>query len=130
MAEPTIRCPKCAAEFTDEQVEGKQACPTCGNAGIPHAIADDVTLRINWSELRILTIWATWWSETAHFKADDKTGSANTLKAIIRRLQDQHPEKPALTFAGELQEMANTTGSRVEEHRGGEVTIVEPRKPN
>jgi hypothetical protein len=52
------------------------------------------------------------------------------LKAIIRRLQDQHPEKSALTFAGELQELANETGSRVEEHRGGDVTVVEPKKPN
>jgi hypothetical protein len=130
MSDPkTIRCPACASEFTDAQVEGIRACPTCGNPGNPHAITEDVSLKINWAELRILGIWASWHADT--FK-DDEHGrhSKRTLKAILARLEAQFPGKPALSFAGEIQQLADHVGGKVDVLSSGKTETFTGRKPS
>ena len=130
MSDKTTRCTACAAEFTDADLEGHSACPTCGNPGVPCAISEDVTVRINWHELRILGIWA---SNYAGGKAfDDERGrhSRRTRQAILARLEAQHPGKAALTMAGEMKSLANALGTTVEMRTGSKVETFKGEKPS
>lgn len=115
------RCVTCNAEFTEEQIEGAEACPTCGAKGIPVDPANDVTIKINWHELRILTVWADNWAQ----ERCDEDGQ-RSLAAILRRLQAQHPDRTALTLAGEIQEMATALGTKVEMHGPEGRKVIEP----
>lgn len=101
MSEKTIRCTDCASTFSYEELNGQTACPTCGTKSIPCDIANDVDIHLNWHELRILTIWASNWSEKC-----DAQGK-RTLASIIKRLEDQHPGRSPLTLAGEIKQLAS-----------------------
>lgn len=104
----TIRCTDCGTEFTDEELVVAAEpghCPVCKTTGLPCRIADDVTLKINWHELRILGMWA------SNYVSKLDLGAQRTLKLILARLQAQHPDKGALTLFGEVQE-SSTWGLR------------------
>ena len=61
--EKTIRCVICGKEFSDDELpESTCECPNCGTKSLPCLIVDDVNIKINWHELRILTIWAENWA--------------------------------------------------------------------
>lgn len=116
----TTRCTDCAAEFSDEELEGVSACPTCGTKSLPSAIADDVDLRINWHELRILTIWA---SNHASEHLKDKPGS-RTLSSIIKRLEAQFPDRLPLTIFGEIRHVSRELDTEVTLFERGTVTVI------
>lgn len=124
----TIRCVTCASEFADEEVVGHDRCPSCKSKGVPMAIKEDVTVKINWHELRILTIWASNYASQAKLEKD----SFNALTAIISRLENQYPDKSPLTLMGEIKQLEtylreNQMGSGVSLYQGGEQ--VYPPKP-
>lgn len=98
----SIRCTDCAAEFAAEEVpDDARGCPACGTDSVPCDIAQDVTLKINWHELRILTIWASNWAQKK-CPAD----AQRTLASILRRLDGQRPaEFAALTLLQEIKEL-------------------------
>lgn len=106
-SEPTIRCTLCAAVFTDEQIKGATSCPNCSYRGIPMAIADDVTVDINWHELRILIMWAERWAQRN--EDTDPTMEA-AVQSIASRIAAQHPDRRSLTFIGEVGELRETFG--------------------
>lgn len=129
--EKTVRCTACAAEFSDEELERHTlnvdgpdgaTCPKCKSPSVPMSIAQDVTIKINWHELRILTIWASNYAEKlpAHSKA--------TLAAILRRLDAQKPNDrfAALTLAGEIRALQEAGFDA--ELLKGDGTVVAPRK--
>lgn len=129
MSEPkTTRCTDCGAELTDAEAKGIHACPSCGTVSIPCLISQDVTIKINWHELRVLTIWATNW---AQLKFPEEP-AARALGRIIAALNAQKPDLSfaPLTLAGELQELADALGMRAEMHQGERVTIFEGKKPS
>ena len=102
MSEKTTRCTTCRAEFSEAEIAGAKACPSCGSSGNPMAIAQDVTLRINWHELRILTIWASNWAGREGVPASSRLA----LESILRELDKQKPEGAApLTLAGEVRQL-------------------------
>ena len=95
-----LRCTTCREEFTREQASGRSSCPNCGTASLPMVIADDVEIRINWHELRILGIWASNYARR-HGHGD----SRKALATILHSIAMQHPERAAsspLTLAGEI----------------------------
>lgn len=101
--EKRIRCTKCYAEFSDEETSDANCCPACGTKGVPMFIKHDVEIRINWHELRFLTIWAKNWAAAMGDKGKD---SEKTLDAIINRLMKYRPEGvPALTIELEMEEL-------------------------
>ena len=63
-----------------------------------------MTVKINWHELRILTIWAENWASRC--KEDNATMPV-TVEAIARRLEKQYPKKTPLTLAGEVGQLRN-----------------------
>lgn len=117
-----VRCTKCGSEFTDAQLENVSACPKCGTKGVPSAIDDDVVVRVNWHELRILGIWASFWASKDDFEPDSRAA----LSAIIARLEKQYPEKTPLTLAGEVRKLQEEMPSI--ELRQGTKVVVPPKK--
>lgn len=123
-AAKTIRCTECRHEFADEEATGA-SCPNCGTEGVPMAIADDVTIRINWHELRILCMWASNFASTFTGPA---ARAQKALASIIRCIKSQHPEMPGLTLADDLQEVADHFNSTVEKHERGVVESFTPKR--
>lgn len=97
-----IRCIQCDSIFTYEQLEGANHCPACGTDSLPVDPKEDVEIKINTHELRILTIWASNWSQTKDFPTSGK----KTLKAILQRLHEQLPNV-SLTLFDEIVELQN-----------------------
>lgn len=101
--EKTTRCTVCGKEFSDDEIpDGTKNCPNCGTIVTPCLISEDVNIKINWHELRILMIWAENWARQI-----DKDEPANekhllTIMTIAERLQRQYPDKTPLTLFGEI----------------------------
>lgn len=104
--EKTIRCTLCGKEFSDEIIpEGTSECPNCGTKSLPCLIADDVNIKINWHELRILVIWAENWARHID-KTDPKEEKLLlSVMTIAQRLEKQFPDKTRLTLFGEIREL-------------------------
>jgi hypothetical protein len=99
--EKTIRCTKCYEEFCDEEGKNVSCCPKCGSKGVPMSISQDVEIKINWHELRILANWAEYWAEEKC-----ELDSKDTLQAILDRLEKYRPEGgAALTLAREVKDL-------------------------
>ena len=85
----TVRCVACRAEFSDEEVKGASCCPACADTGVPCAISQDTTIKINWHALRILTIWA------SNYATKIEPRAQRSLQSIIDQLELQRPEGAA-----------------------------------
>jgi len=100
----TTRCVTCSAEFSDEEIENAECCPSCKTTGLPMAISQDTKVEVNWHCLRVLTIWASNWASQ---KCDESAQKA--LENIIKRLESQRKDDwPALTIMGEIKELPET----------------------
>ncbi len=105
-----VRCIRCASAFDLEALpEDVHACSSCGTTSLPVRPEDDVTVVLNWQELRILGVWASNWAGQPLFPEDSRA----TLDAILKRLQAQHPDRTPLSLAAELKHLAAVTGSEV-----------------
>lgn len=112
MSEPYILCLRCRGTFTDEEIKGKAACPTCGNKGVPGDTRKKATLTLTHHEWRILFMWAENWA--AHCSRAEEAFQS-PLPGIIREAHHQAPDLPGLTLREEVQEVANAFGE-VEVH--------------
>lgn len=94
-----VRCTDCAVTFDYAKLVGTTCCPNCGSTSVPCDPAKDVTVKLNWHELRILCIWAENYGRSI--------GTPGTVYSIAGRLEEQARAKdfPALTLAGELGEI-------------------------
>lgn len=92
-------CIDCGQRFTEEEVEGATACPSCGSKGVPCDAKQDVTVEINWRELRCLGIWADNWC------GDRAKDQRKSVQAILRRLEKQYPDYAPLTLGGEFRQI-------------------------
>lgn len=100
-------CTMCGVRITQKEVEG-WGCPKCGDQGIPCDVKQDVRVEVNWHELRILTIWAENYAQrcaTNPAPGEDNSNMPDTVSAIARRLQRQHPTLTPLTLAEEVTEL-------------------------
>ena len=127
--EKTIRCTRCGSEFSEAETEGAGGCPACGSTGIPMHMSDDVTVRVNWHELRILGIWADNWAGTVD-QQDPACDAKGAMTGILSRLQAQHPGKPPLTLGGELKLLRETYPEIEAVGFGGEDLLPKPEKPS
>lgn len=126
MSDKTTRCTECASEFDDLQIATAAHCPACGTTSVPCRISEDVFVRMNWHELRVLGIWASNWSA----QHDCGPSGKRTLLSILHRLENQHPGKPKLTLAGEIKDLANVLGTDVEVRHGAECEVVKHEEPS
>lgn len=107
-----VRCIVCGKEFTNKEIEKATSCLNCGTESIPCAIKDDVDIKINWHELRVLTIWAENWARHCDNKEKDESKEKLLLSVmtIAQRLQRQFPDKTPLTLFGEVKELRKEFG--------------------
>lgn len=80
----------------------KYICPKCGDKGTSLNPKEDVNIKVNWHELRILTLWAEWWANEIEKECPK---SALAIACIARRIQKQYPDKTPLTLAGEIEDL-------------------------
>jgi len=126
--ERSIRCTRCGSEFSEAETEGANGCPKCGATGLPCAIKDDVTIRINWHELRILGIWADQYAAACN-EREPAADARGTIAGILGRIQAQHPDRTPLTLLGELKQLQEAYPD-IEATDGRGRKILEPKKPN
>lgn len=110
------RCIQCDKTFSQGELDrlAPDCCPNCGNRGLPVNPEFDTTVKINWSELRILGIWAENWARQCD-REEPASGynCIRTIHSIAYRLQKQHPDYPPLTLSGEIRKIQEQ-GYRVE----------------
>lgn len=105
------RCMRCSASFTEAELEGHSRCPKCASKGVPMSPSQDVTVRVNVHELRVLGIWAEHYASRAdHAQLDNAAHEplVETVHLICDRLEAQLREKDKwmpLTMAGELKQL-------------------------
>lgn len=91
-----------------ESFEGLSACPACGSKGLPCDDANQVSVSVNWHELRVLVIWAERWGL--------KIGKAGTVYAIARRIREQFPDRTPLSLAGDISGLREAFGAENIQH--------------
>ena len=136
--EKDLHCTRCRLEFTSKEVEGLNACPNCGTISLPMAIKDDVEIRINLHELRILGIWAENHAVTCDKRNLDTPGYESmkkTVNIIATILEKQIQEKIGrycpLTLTHELQELPGElkkmgiTHGPIQFFRGGKEELID-----
>lgn len=94
----------CGSEFSDAETEGFENCPKCHTSHLPMAISEDVDLKINWHEIRILTIWAENWAKQCD-KSKKEENMLYIIMCIAERLQHQYPDKTPITLFSEIREL-------------------------
>lgn len=95
----TTRCTVCRSEFTDAEIASARGCPVCHTTSLPMSIVDDVTVSINWHELRILCNFA------ENYAQQTAKSSKPSVDAIINNLAKQYPLKTGLTLSREVADM-------------------------
>lgn len=117
MSEKIYRCIKCNDEFTEDEAKVhfedrlakghfNMTCPSCGTTSLPSHIADDVEVKMNWHELRILTIWAENYARGIDDRKDPNMESLLlTVMSIAARIQKQYPDKVPLTLFSEIRSL-------------------------
>lgn len=126
-------CTHCSHRI--ESFDGLDCCPACGTRGIPCSDANQVSISINWHELRILIIWA-----ENYQRSHPECG--RVVYAIAKRIADQHPDRAKecpLTLAGEFGQLAEKYGEvsvnnpelrqDVAEQTGQELGLIKPPEP-
>jgi DNA-directed RNA polymerase subunit RPC12/RpoP len=96
------RCTLCASEFSQDDLDGVNACPVCGHGGLPMPIDADVKVAVNWHELRILGMWAENWAVQHKEKHPEMQ---RVVGVICGRLHAQHPKRSGLTMTAEMGEV-------------------------
>lgn len=124
----TTWCTLCGARFADDEIQGATACPKCGDKGIPCDPNNDVSIRVNWHELRILGIWAEFWAQDCKKKQVENPARVEVVHAITRRLQRQFPDKTPLTLSGEIMQIKDH-GMGIESHGVAKSEIIPVNGP-
>lgn len=104
-ADAYMRCTRCALELTEAESRDLTCCPRCKTKGLPMLVADDVTINVNWHELRILGIWAENYASASDERHPSEDSMQRLVNIIAGRIHAQHPEKAPLTMTGELGEL-------------------------
>ena len=128
MTDAYLRCTHCALELTKAESEGLNRCPRCKTEGLPMLVADDVTINVNWHELRILGIWAENYAACDR-REDGHESMQRTVNIICGRIHAQFPDKSPLTMTGELGELkrwADENAGGMEIHGFSPDTQAEP----
>jgi len=83
----------CTAEFNQTALflAKVKCCPNCGSKQIPLKISEDGYVKLNWQEIRILSIYAQRWAAT--FDTEIK-GNREALIILNRIIKDLYKYKP------------------------------------
>ena len=116
-------CPTCGFRLEKSDVAG-WGCPKCGCKSTPCDPKLDVTVDINWHELRILGVFAENWATS--ITAESGTEPSRIVTAITSRLHRQYPEYTQLTLRGEIAALPETLADMGTDAIGVESNIPKP----
>ena len=88
-----VRCLVCRSEFSRKELQNNMSCPVCGYQGLVMLTSGDVSININWFELKLICMWA----ESLVLQ----TGGSETIKvfySIIKELAKQVPNEKITVF--------------------------------
>lgn len=116
---PDLRCQACGN--TENKIAMGlaviTACPECGSENPPVLIAEDVTLTLNWLDLRCLVQWSAQYIDSI----PEKQETTQYWEGLKKRINAHRPEGSApLSFLEEIEELREA---------GHDVTLVEPDPP-
>ncbi len=116
----STRCTRC--DFETDDTEGLTACPYCGSDRIPMDSTRDLTVRVNWHELRILVMWAMNWAS----RTEDPKKAEAAVAAIARRLAHQKPDPswPGLTMGDDIRQLAEAVMDGTLTARSGKIEVI------
>ncbi len=106
-----IQCIKCDSLFTDEEIEGHNSCPNCKTKNIPLDLNNNVNIKINIQELRILCMWAENYAVTVDNKNLDDAyheslvGTVDKIASKINKQLISINKGTSLTMTDEIKEV-------------------------
>lgn len=96
-----MKCSICNSILNEKEQQNVN-CAYCGQKFFSIDPNYDVNIKINWAEIRILTMWAERWAN----KIDkDYPGSSLVIACIAKRIKNQYPDKTSLTLAEEIDDL-------------------------
>lgn len=105
-----LLCLRCSTISDIDMDNLPENCPACHHQGIPANIdTDTVTVETTWHELRCIVMWAERWAGSVDDENQRYT-MQRVVGGIARRIQEQHLDKSALTFTGELMGLHDLEG--------------------
>lgn len=118
----TIRCVVCRNEFSDAEAAEALQCPSCGDTGIPMKISEDLDIKINWHELRILCIWARNYAESI---SKELSGGMEVIESIEKHISKHRPPgAPPITLKEETDEQKTI----IIKTDSGDIKVFIPKK--
>lgn len=89
-----IRCSVCRNEFNLYMATkyGVRKCPKCGTEIAPIMIAQDILIKINWQDLRILANYAKRWVYTFDMSKTGNKDMSLVLENIIQQIGKYRPQ--------------------------------------
>lgn len=112
-ADKVILCLSCRGRFTEAEIASAARCPACGNGGVPADTRQGHAITLTDHEWRVLFMWAESWAGHCNegLRVDPSIGMPGVIRGIAAEARRQHPDLPALTFAAELQDLAEEIGA-------------------
>lgn len=101
-AKNLLRCAVCGALITIAEAKEFKACSVCGTNVAPEFVYQDVLLRANWTELRMLANWAFQFALAAHLPSE----AHQRLARVAQRIRLLRPERAPALLDSEVQEEA------------------------
>lgn len=97
-------CTECS--YRIDSFEGLSGCPNCGSKGVPCSDDSQVTISINWHELRILHMWA----ERYALEKLDGAGTVYSIaERVLKQVKDKWPNA-SLTLAQDIGQVKDHFG--------------------
>ena len=88
-----ITCIRCRSKFAIKELKTAKCCPSCGCSVMALRSSQDVNIKINWYELKLICSYA----EGFVLQSED-IESLKTLHSIIHELKRQFPKYPEISL--------------------------------
>lgn len=124
-----IRCALCEKEYysNDPLLKNIETCPNCNTKWPPCRIDEDVNLKINWFDLRLLANFAVRWSDSL---TEDEGNARAVLQAVLKRISQHRPkDAPALTIYQEVKELQQIMPNSMLVDDSGEIILPPKENP-
>lgn len=88
-----LRCAVCTAEYDSKLFRHPlDACPNCGTKIPPLKTNQDVAVKLNWQDLRVLAIYAKRWSHLIPVENPINKQALEALRLILKNLEKYQPK--------------------------------------
>ena len=89
-----MRCTLCSKEWNDVSAHaaGLHGCPYCKTMVQAQKISEDGYIKVNWQDLRMLSIFATRWSKLFDMRFQVNIDALAALQNIISKLEKYQPK--------------------------------------